>query len=214
MKPIGFDYLRATSVKSAIGFLQKYEDASIIAGGQSLLPMMNMRAASPSHVIDISRIKDLGKIQKEDDEIVIGALARHADLENNDLIKRHLPLFRDAASELAHPAIRNKGTLGGSLALADPAAELPACAIAMGATIEVTGPLNRRFIKADEFFKGAYATALLNEELITTIRCPIRTEGVKTSYEKLARRHGDYGLVGLAAQASVQDGILFSPRFA
>ncbi len=213
MKPASFEYLRAGSVEETLALLGKHRDAAILAGGQSLLAMMNMRAATPSHLIDISGVGALREIRLEGDTLVLGALTRHVDLEGSDTVETAAPLLREAAGQLAHPAIRNKGTIGGSLALADPAAELPACILALGATLRATGPSGIRDIAAEDFFEGAFTTALGENEVLTEIRCPAAA-GTRTSYEKLARRHGDYGLVGLAARAEVRDGRLHAPRLA
>jgi carbon-monoxide dehydrogenase medium subunit len=214
MKPAPFEYLRAKSIGETLAFLGAHDEAAILAGGQSLLAMMNMRAAAPSHLVDISGIEDLRKIKTESGDLVLGALVRHCDLETSSLVADGLPLLAEAASQLAHPAIRNRGTIGGSLALADPAAELPACILALEGTIEATGAAGTRRIAAEGFFTGAFATALTENEVLTAVRCPVPVKNTRFSYEKLARRHGDYALVGLAARAGLRNGRLEAPRFA
>src|SRR6266571_517980 len=161
MKASAFSYARATSVVIALEFLVAHGDkAKVLSGGQSLMPAMNLRLISPELIVDIGQLAELRGIAVKDDTLVIGALTRHVDLLKSPDIARHAPLLAEAIKHVAHPAIRNRGTIGGSLAHADPASELPACMVTLGATIIVRGPRGERRIPANEFFTGIYETAL------------------------------------------------------
>jgi aerobic carbon-monoxide dehydrogenase medium subunit len=166
--------------------------------------MMNFRVAAPKVLIDINRIAALAGIKVTKTQVRIGALTRHVELERSADIAKHLPLVAAAVPHIAHPAIRNRGTFGGSCALADPAAELPACAIALGATFVVAGKKGERRVAAEDFFKGLYATALKPGELLVAAEFPLPRPGSKSAFGELARRHGDYAMVGLAAHASAK----------
>src|SRR5262252_6295097 len=199
MKPAPFEYHRPASLQEAFDLLDRYgEDGRILAGGQSLVPTMNMRLVTPRAVIDINRLPDLDAIRITPDGLVVGALARHETLERSALVREHAPLIAAAMPHVGHEAIRTRGTLGGSLALADPAAELPACAVALGATIGLTSRRGRRDVPAADFFRGIYTTALESGELVTEVAVP-RAAGWRWGFEELARRHGDFALAGLAA---------------
>jgi carbon-monoxide dehydrogenase medium subunit len=160
-----------------------------------------MRLSRPVLLVDINGIDGLGGIAGRDGQIEIGALVRHAQAERSPEIARHAPLIAAALPHVGHPAIRNRGTIGGSIAFADPAAELPACLLALGGEVDVTGPEGRRTIKADDFFKGLFETALTPRDLLTAVRVPRADGDLRTGFAELARRHGDYALVGLAACA-------------
>ncbi len=202
MKPAPFAYTRARTLKEAIALLSKHkDDARLLAGGQSLIATLNMRLSAPDLLIDINGIKGLDGIAKKGKTIEIGALARHTDVERSPLIAKHAPLIALAMPHIGHPAIRNRGTFGGSIAFADPAAELPACLLALGAEIEITGPKGKRRVKADAFFKGLFETALRPREVLTAVRIPIADKNTRVGFAELARRHGDYAMVGLAASA-------------
>jgi aerobic carbon-monoxide dehydrogenase medium subunit len=201
LKPAPFAYAKARSVEQAVALLGEEKDARLLAGGQSLIATLNMRLSAPSLLIDINGIDGLDGIAKNGDTIEIGALTRHASAERSDVIARHAPLIARAMPHIGHVAIRNRGTLGGSIAFADPAAELPACLLALGGEIEASGPKGKRSIKADNFFKGLFETALAPQELLTAIRIPAATEEARIGFAELARRHGDYAIVGLAASA-------------
>jgi carbon-monoxide dehydrogenase medium subunit len=198
-----FAYARPASIAEAIALLDKHkDDARVLAGGQSLVPMLNFRVAAPKVLVDINRIAGLAGIKVTKTHVRIGALTRHVELERSPEIAKHLPLVAAAMPHIAHPAIRNRGTLGGSCALADPAAELPACALALGATFVVAGKKGERRVAAEDFFKGLYATALKPGELLVAAEFPLSKPGDTCAFGELARRHGDYAMVGLAAQAS------------
>jgi len=203
MKAPRFAYACPGSVAEALALLDKHrDDARVLAGGQSLVPMLNFRVAAPKILVDINRIATLSGIKVTKSYVRIGALTRHAELERSREIAKHLPLLASAVPHIAHPAIRNRGTFGGSCALADPAAELPACALALGATFVVAGKNGERRIAAKDFFKGLYATALKPGELLIAAEFPLPRPGTASAFGELARRHGDYAMVGVAALGS------------
>jgi len=202
MKAPRFAYARPASIAEALALLQEHgddADARVLAGGQSLVPMMNFRVAAPKVLVDINRIGSLTGIKVTKSFVRIGALARHVELERSADVARHLPLVAAAMPYVAHPAIRNRGTFGGSCALGDPAAELPACTLALGATFVVAGKKGERRIAAQDFFKGLYATALKPGELLVAAEFPLPKPGYASAFGELARRHGDYAMVGVAA---------------
>ena len=201
MKPAPFAYAKARSLEDAVARLAAHQgDAKLLAGGQSLIATLNMRLSNPSLLIDINGIGQ-DSVSVKSGVVEIGALARHAELERSAEIARHAPLIALAMPHIAHPAIRNRGTIGGSLAYADPAAELPACVVALDAEIGITGPNGTRAVKAADFFKGLFETALGPHDLLSTVRFPAATADTRVGFAELARRHGDYALVGLAAAA-------------
>src|SRR5712691_2535198 len=205
MKAPRFAYARPASLAEALALLAEYkDDAYVLAGGQSLVPMMNFRVAAPKVLVDINRIAGFSGIKVAKNHLRINALARHVEIERSADIARHLPLVAAAMPHIAHPAIRNRGTFGGSCALADPAAELPACAVALGATFVVAGKKGERRIAAQDFFKGLYATALKAGELLVAAEFPLPKPGYAAACGELARRHGDYAMVGVAAHGSTQ----------
>src|SRR5258705_250215 len=207
MKAPRFAYARPASLAEALALLAEHKgDARVLAGGQSLVPMMNFRVAAPKVLVDINRIAALSGIKVTKNHVRIGALTRKAELERSADIARHLPLIAAAMPHVAHPAIRNRGTFGGSCALADPAAELPACAIALGAILVVASQKGERRIAAGDFFKGLYATALKAGELLVAAEFPLPKPGYAFAFGELARRHGDYAMVGVAAHGSTQGG--------
>lgn len=208
MKAPRFAYARPASVAEALALLQKHgDDARVLAGGQSLVPMLNFRVAAPKVLVDINRIAALAGIKVMKTHVRIGALVRHIELERSADIARHLPLVAAAMPHVAHPAIRNRGTFGGSCALADPAAELPACALALSATFVIAGKKGERRVAAEDFFKGLYATALKAGELLVAAEFPLPKPGCKSAFGELARRHGDYAMVGVAGHRSTKDGL-------
>ena len=201
MKPAPFAYQKARSLDDAVALLAANKDARLLAGGQSLIATLNMRLSAPSMLIDINGIGGLDEIALKDGKVQIGALVRHAQAERSDVIAKQAPLIARAMPHIAHVAIRNRGTLGGSIAFADPAAELPACFLALDGEVEATGPKGKRFIKAADFFKGLFETALAPDEMLTAIRLPAANKDTRVGFAELARRHGDYAIVGLAASA-------------
>src|SRR4051812_26073815 len=207
MKAAAFAYARAASVVNALELLAAHGDsAKVLSGGQSLMPAMNMRLISPELIVDIGDLAELAGIAVNGDQLTIGALTRHVDVLKSSEIAAHVPLLRDAISHVGHPAIRNRGTLGGSLAHADPASELPACMVVLDATIIVRGLRGERRIAANEFFTGIYETALSPQELIVAIEVPVARTDSANFFHEFSRRHGDYAIVGLAAQAIVRAG--------
>ncbi|MFM9974415.1 MAG: FAD binding domain-containing protein [Beijerinckiaceae bacterium] len=206
MKAPDFDYVRVPTLAAAFKQLDSGDDVQLLAGGQSLLASLNLRLSQPQKLIDIAHIKGLAGITQGKGLIKIGALTRHCDIETSLLIREKLPLLSMAAPHIAHPAIRNRGTFGGSLALADPAAEWPACCVALNATVVAASRRGERRIAAAEFFQGLYATALESDEIITSVEIPVPAKGAVAGFSELARRHGDYALVGLAAQGTLLKG--------
>jgi aerobic carbon-monoxide dehydrogenase medium subunit len=207
MKASAFAYTRATSVANALELLTTHgEKAKVLSGGQSLLPAMNLRLIAPELIIDIGELAELRGIVVKEGVLIVGALTRHADLLKSADLAAHVPLLTEAIAHVAHPAIRNRGTIGGSLAHADPASELPACMLTLGATIIVRGPGGERRIAASEFFAGIYETALKPQELLVAVELPVPPKNSTYFFHEFARRHGDYAIVGLAAQAVVKDG--------
>jgi carbon-monoxide dehydrogenase medium subunit len=201
VKPAPFAYHKARSLDDAVALLAANKDAKLLAGGQSLIATLNMRLSAPPMLIDINGIGGLDGIALEDGMVKIGALVRHAEAQRSDVIAQHAPLIARAMPHIAHVAIRNRGTLGGSIAFADPAAELPACLLALDGEVEATGPKGKRIIKAGDFFKGLFETALAADEMLTAIRVPAADKATRVGLAELARRHGDYAIVGLAACA-------------
>lgn len=200
MKARNFRYIRPTTLAQALGILADAgEDAVPVAGGQSLLAGLNMRLSAPKLLVDIGELAELRGQAYAAGVVQLGALTRHAELLTSDLVRQHLPLLRMAAPHIGHVAIRNRGTLGGSLAYADPAAELPACAVALGATLALGSVSGEREVKAENFFKGLFATDLRIGELITAVKFPVQAAGTRAAFAELSRRHGDFALVGLAA---------------
>jgi aerobic carbon-monoxide dehydrogenase medium subunit len=215
LKAPAFDYVRVRSLDEALALLGRHGDeAKIIAGGQSLVPALNLRLLAPRLLIDIGDLDELKDISINGDTVRIGALVRHVALERSPEIAVHAPLLRKAIAHVAHPAIRNRGTIGGNLAHADPASELPACAVALQARMIVATGKGERSIAAEEFFIGVYETGLSPTEILTAIDVPVARAGERFVFTELARRSGDYALVGLAARASVHDGAFTDLRLA
>lgn len=205
--------MRARSLDEVFAVLAVGADeAKILAGGQSLVPALNMRLLEPRLLVDINGIAGLGAIDEHEGGLRIGALARHAAVGRSPLVARLAPLIHQAIPHIAHPAIRNRGSFGGSLAQADPAAELPACAVALDAVIQVAGARGQRSILARHFFKGLYETALAADEVIIAVDIPEPASGMRSVFLELARRRGDYAMLGLAATARVAGGVLHGSR--
>ena len=199
MKPAPFAYKKPRSLEEAVALLGEHSDARLLAGGQSLIATLNMRLSAPSLLIDINGLSGLDGISHKAGMLEIGALVRHVQAERSDVITKHAPLIARAMPHIGHAAIRNRGTLGGSIAFADPAAELPACLLALDGEVEASGPNGKRTIKAADFFKGLFETALEPQDVLTAIRVPAAGKDTRTGFAELARRHGDYAIVGLAA---------------
>ncbi|MEP9383297.1 xanthine dehydrogenase family protein subunit M [Nocardioides sp. KR10-350] len=201
MIPAEFDYVRAGSLDEAVSLLAEHgEDAKLIAGGHSLLPMMKLRLAFPTVLIDIRRVADASYVRVEGDEVAIGALTRHADLVSSDVLAAEAPLIAAVASHVGDPQVRHRGTIGGSVAHADPAADLPTAILASDATLVLQGPGGRREVPATEFFLGYFESVLSPDELIVELRLP-RTGTGAWGYEKFVRRANDWAIVGVATVA-------------
>jgi aerobic carbon-monoxide dehydrogenase medium subunit len=199
MIPASFDYEVADSAAHALSLLTEYgEDAKLLAGGHSLLPMMKVRLAQPAVLIDIARITELAGIRIEGDEVVIGATTRHAELAGSELLKAEVPILAYAAAQVGDPQIRHRGTIGGSLAHADPSADLPMTLLALGGSVEITGPSGARVVGADDFFVGPFESAIGPDELLSAVRVP-RGGSVPWGYQKFVRRANDWAIVGAAA---------------
>jgi aerobic carbon-monoxide dehydrogenase medium subunit len=205
VKPAPFAYKKARSLDEAVALLGEHSakslDARLLAGGQSLIATLNMRLSAPALLIDINGVGGLGGIAHKNSKVEIGALVRHAQAERSELIAKHAPLIARAMPHIGHAAIRNRGTLGGSIAFADPAAELPACLLALDGEVDATGPKGKRTIRAQDFFKGLFETALGPQDILTAIRVPAANKDTRVGFAELTRRHGDYAIVGLAACA-------------
>lgn len=199
MIPAPFDYVRAGSAEEAISLIGEHGDeAKFLAGGHSLLPLMKLRLAAPSVLVDIGRVTDLSYIKDAGDHIAIGALTRHMDVETSALLKEHVPLLAHAASHVGDPQVRHRGTIGGSIAHSDSASDLPATTLALGATYVAQGPNGTREIPASEFFLGFLESALAPDEMLTEIRVP-KMQGAGWSFQKFNRRAQDWAIVGVAA---------------
>jgi len=214
VKPAPFAYKKARSVDDALSLIASEPEARLLAGGQTLIASLNMRLSAPPLLVDINGIDGLDRIERSNGSVRIGALVRHAQAERDETIARTAPLIARALPHIAHPAIRNRGTVGGSIAYADPAAELPACLLALGGEVIARGPAGERTIPVDDFFKGLFETALAPGEMVTGIRVPAAAETSRFGFAELARRHGDYALVGLAASAAANGRGLRNVRLA
>jgi len=214
VKAPDFAYARPTVLSEVFDLLDGDGDVRLLAGGQSLVPSLNMRLSAPSLLVDINRLPGLSGIEARDGVVRIGALTRHGEIARSALIAERLPLLAMAAPHIAHAAIRNRGTFGGSIALADPAAEWPACCLALGATMVVASRAGERRVAAGDFFTGLFATALRRGEVLVAIEIASPPAGSVAHFSELARRRGDYAIVGLAAQvARAEDGAM-DPRLA
>jgi carbon-monoxide dehydrogenase medium subunit len=199
MIPAPFDYKRAGSADEAIALVAQHGDeAKFLAGGHSLLPLMKLRLAQPAVLIDIGRVKDLSYVKDAGSHVAIGALTRHMDVETSPVLRQHVPLLAHAASHVGDAQVRHRGTIGGSIAHADPASDLPATTLALGATYVVQGPQGRREIAAKDFFKGFLESALAPDEMLVEIKVP-KMNGAGWSFQKFNRRAQDWAIVGVAA---------------
>jgi CO/xanthine dehydrogenase FAD-binding subunit len=207
MKPAAFDYMAAETLDDAISALARAGgDGKVLAGGQSLVPMLNFRLVRPSILIDINRIRDLGYVDATGDVIRIGALTRHHSLETSPIIKAHLPVMTAAMQHVAHLAVRNRGTIGGSLSHADPAAELPMMAVLLDGKIGIRSLHGRRMVDARRFFTGSLITDLKHDEIVTDVEFPRLLPNTGWAFEEIARRAGDFALAAVGVTISVRDG--------
>lgn len=206
--PGPFEYERATTVQGAIASLERLgPGARVIAGGHSLLPMMKLRLANPQHLIDINDLQELSYIREHADEVRIGALTRHAELEHSELLGTHFPIFRDAEEVIADPVVRNRGTIGGSLCQADAAEDLSAVCAALRARLVIAGSAGERVISIDDFHLGPYMTAVGDGELLTEVRLPLRRGG-GSAHEKVERRAGDWAIAAASAAVWIDGGMI------
>ncbi|HZS55977.1 MAG TPA: xanthine dehydrogenase family protein subunit M [Bryobacteraceae bacterium] len=205
MKPASFDYLAPSTVGETLELLERYgEDGKILAGGQSLVPMLNFRLTKFGYLIDINNLAELSYVDEDRGVLRIGALTRHRTIENSNIVAKAAPLLATAAKWVAHPPVRTRGTVGGSLAHCDPAAEYPAVLLALDAKILLRNRTNARLIPADEFIKGVFETALEPQELLTEIQVPVADESQRFGFEEFARRPGDLAVMGIAACLTVR----------
>jgi len=215
LKPATFQYLAPDNLQGAIEYLsENAPDANLLAGGQSLVPMMNFRLARPKVLIDLNLIPELAFIREDKNHLVIGAMTRERDIENDKLVHEHSPLLHRATLNIGHLPIRSRGTIGGSIANADPAAEYPAVILALDASLKALSVRGAREIPAEEFFEGALSTALDADEILTEIRIPKAPEDSGAAFEEIARRKGDFALAGVAAQVTLKKGIVKGVRVA
>jgi aerobic carbon-monoxide dehydrogenase medium subunit len=213
MKPAPFDYFVPKSLEEALVLLAEHgEDAQILAGGQSLVPLIALRMASPAILIDINRIAELRLLEETGEALHVGACVRHSELLRHTAARPSWKLIADALGEVAHPGIRNRGTPCGSLALADPAAEAPAYAVALGADIVLASMRGERIVPADEFFLGIYETARKPDEMIVAASFPLPDAGWRFGFQEIARRRGDYAIAGLCAGLRVEEGRIVEAR--
>ena len=213
MKAPKFSYVRAESVEHAVRLLAEYgDDARILAGGQSLMPTLNMRLSRPKLLIDINKLDVLAGAKFDGQDVRIGALTRHADVMLSHMVAKYVPLISLAIPHVAHVAIRNRGTFGGSVALADPAAEMPACLLALGGRIVLQSVRGQREVAAEDYFHGLYQTARLPDEMLIEAIIAPEPSGMHCAFHELARRHGDFAMAGVAARARVDGGKLSSVR--
>lgn len=213
MKAPAFDYAKAASLADALALLARHGDgAKLLAGGQSLVPALNLRLLAPDVLIDLNGLSELAGIALAGDRLRLGAMTRHAEIARSDLVATHVPLLTQAVTHVAHAAIRNRGTIGGNLVHADPASEFPACMVALEAELVVAGAGGERRIRAEDFFTGVYTTSLDPHEILVAIEIPVIRPGERHVFLELARRAGDYALVGIACRARVLGGQLVDIR--
>jgi len=206
MKPPPFDYVVPGTVQEAVSVLKQHDgDAKLIAGGQSLMPLLSMRLARPAVLVDVNRLQDLDYIREVDGGLAIGAITRQRTVEKSEVVKNRLPLLYAALQYVSHPQIRNRGTFGGSLAHADPSAECPAVALALGAEFRIAGPNGERTVKAGDFFVTYLTTVLEADEMLTEVRLPLLPAKTGWSVQEVSRRHGDFAMAGVIA-ATTLDG--------
>jgi aerobic carbon-monoxide dehydrogenase medium subunit len=203
MIPAPFEYYSPSSLSEAVSFLTAHrDDVKILSGGQSLLPLMKMRLARPGFILDIGRIAGLDSIVQDGDHLVIGAMATHAQIEHSDILKEHCTLLPQTAATIADVQVRNRGTIGGSVAHADPAGDMPAAILALDAEIKAVGPNGERWIKGEDFFLGLLMSVLEPDEIVTAVKVPV-TDGERTAYLKAAPRSSGFAVVGVAVRMTI-----------
>lgn len=213
MKPPPFEYVAPTSLEEVLDLLAEHGDeAKVIAGGQSLVPLLAMRLARPSVLIDINLVPELRSFEEQDDRVVFGATIRERDAERSPVVSKRLPVMAEALPLIGHVSIRNRGTVGGSVAHADPAAELPAVAVVTGAEMVVSGRRGERRVPADQFFLGHFSTALADDECLVEVQVPTGPPAAGWAFREVSRRHGDFALVGVAAMVALAEGRIREAR--
>lgn len=214
MKPAEFDLHRPERLDEAGALLAEYpDDSKVLAGGQSLVPLLNFRMARPDHLIDLEQIAQLGEVRVDSDHLSVGAMVRHSFAERSAAIARHCPLLSAAIPHIAHPAVRNRGTIGGSLAHADPAAELPAVARALDAELVVySATYGYRVVGATDFFRSNLVTSMNTTEILTEVRIPPVPKNTGAAFREVGRRQGDFALVGVAVQLTTRNGLIDEAR--
>ena len=206
MIPPRFEYAAPKTVQEAVDLLRSREEAKILAGGQSLIPLLKLRLASPAILVDIGRVPGLDYVRESDGALEMGALVRVADLKNSDLLKRKYPVIHDASEVIADPLVRNLGTVGGNISHGDPANDLPAVVLALGAELAATGPSGERIVKAEDFFQGTFTTALAHDEILTEVRVRIPPPRSGGAYLKVEQKVADFATAAVAVQLSVNSG--------
>lgn len=215
MKPSAFEYYAPRTIDECLALLEEHgEDARVIAGGQSLVPLMNLRMATPEVLVDLNTVDGLSYAREDDGAIAIGAMTRYADVQASELVQRELPVLVTATEEVGYPAIRNRGTIGGTIAHADPVAEWPCLALALDAEMVATGPRGRRAIPAADFFAGMFTTALEPSEVLTEVRFPRRPHRGGIGFQEFARKSGDYAVVAVCVDLHVSGGAVSRARMA
>lgn len=213
MKPVSFEYFAPTTVADAVSLLQEQgPEAKLLAGGQSLVPLLNMRLARPSAVIDVNRVEGLAYMREDGGALAIGAMTHQRTVERSELVQRVNPLLHAATRLIGHPQIRNRGTVGGSIAHADPAAEYPAIALALDAEMRIVGPNGERLVPAADFFVTYLTTSLEPAEVLTEVRVPALANGTGWSIQEMTRRHGDFALAGAAVTLTMNAGACSDAR--
>lgn len=206
MIPSAFDYYAPKTVAEAVALLREYgEQAKVLAGGQSLLPLLKLRLASPRVVVDLGRIADLAYIRREGEEVAIGAMTRHEEVERSDVVRQYCRLLAATAATIGDVQVRNRGTIGGSLAHADPAGDFPAAVLALGGRMKVVGPDGERWIAAEDFFLDVMTTALKADEILTEVRVAVDGEGARSAYEKIRQKATGFALCGVAVRLRVDE---------
>lgn len=217
MKPAPFEYWTPTSVDEAVKVLTGLDDpgdAKVMAGGQSLMPLLNLRLSQPLHIVDMNGVDGVSDIRREGDFLTVGAMCRQRVAERSAKVSSTVPLVVEALGNVGHPAIRNRGTVGGTIAHADPAAEMPAVTLCLDAEMVAQGPGGRRVIPATEFFDGFLTTALTEEEILTGVRFPVAGAGSGSAFAEVARRHGDFAMAGVAVQVRLDGDTVTEARIA
>ncbi|HEY0689962.1 MAG TPA: xanthine dehydrogenase family protein subunit M [Kribbella sp.] len=213
MIPAAFDYYAPTSVDEALALLGAHEDAKVLAGGQSLLPVLRLRLAAPETIVDLGRIEELRGVREDGDALVIGAMTPHSVIQSDPLVAEHARLISLATATIADPQVRHRGTFGGSLVHADPAGDLPAVALALGASFVIAGATGRRIVAAADFFEGVFSTVVAEDELLVEVRVPKHT-GWGAHYEKFTRIAQQWSIVAVAAAVRLDDGTIAEARVA